>query len=506
MSRENGEQRLKDLEQLIREWEEKMVFYESELLRTSSPEQKFELHKRIKECQQKIKELEDLRNSWKETKELRRCILVDPMSSGHYPTISEAISSANRGDKIIVRPGLYQEELVIDKPLEISGEGTYGEVVVEAFERNTLYFSASFGRVTNLTLRQRGGEEKPAINITNGRLVLEECDVTSKSIACVFIQDGADPILRRNRIHDGEKFGIIIINGRGILEDNEIFGNAFSGIKIARIDKDNPILRGNHIYNNRQDGVYIDEHGQVTLEKNNKISGNGCSGVHILNGGGTVEDCDIFGNGKSGDYAEVSIQQGGNLIIKGCKIHDAQNSKCIWVDKGGKGTIEKCKIFGSKDPNVWITNRSSLEICECDIYKGHSVGVVASKGSLVTLKDCHVFGNRRSNIYLNNKSKAIIKGGRVYKSHFYGAYIKSSRAEVEGCEIFENALDGVKILNGSNLKLNRSHVYGNGGVAVGIEASAGVIQGNDLRGNKKGSFAIFPGSWFNVTKSDNQTD
>lgn len=432
-----------------------------ELSKTASPDLKFELGKRIEDCKLKIKEFKKKIKDLESSKELERCIVVDPMHRGDYPTITEAIRMANPGDKIIVRPGLYHEGIIIDKPLEIIGEGVPGEVIVESFGRDTLYFSGSVGRVINLTLRQMDEGEKYAVNIADGQLRLEECDITSKSLACVFIDNGADPYLCRNQIHDGRNYGVVIINGRGMLEDNEIFGHTRDGIVIVKTDKPNPILRRNRIYNNKEDGVYICDNGQGTLE-NNQIYGNGCSGVHITNGEGTVEDCDIFGNGKTGDYAEVSIEQEGNLVIKRCKIHDAQNSNCIWVDKEGKGTVEDCEIFGSKDPNVWITNGSIAVIRRCRIYGGHSQGIGAYKGSSVT---------------------------------------------VEECEVFENARAGVKIMNNSNLTLHRSHIYRNGHAAVWMQkASAGVIQNNDLRGNKEGPFAISPDSWLNVRKSDNQKD
>jgi len=49
--------------------------------------------------------------------------VVDPLYRGDYTTITEAIEAANPGDRIIVRPGLYQEGLIVEKPLEIIGEG-----------------------------------------------------------------------------------------------------------------------------------------------------------------------------------------------------------------------------------------------------------------------------------------------------------------------------------------------------------------------------------------------
>ena len=49
------------------------------------------------------------------------------------------------------------------------------------------------------------------------------------------ISSHANPIVRRNNIHDGKSAGIFIFeHGRGIIEDNNIYGNASSGIEVAR--------------------------------------------------------------------------------------------------------------------------------------------------------------------------------------------------------------------------------------------------------------------------------
>ncbi len=43
------------------------------------------------------------------------------------------------------------------------------------------------------------------------------------------IKARGDPVLRRNRIHDGKQSGVLVYEqGRGTLEDNDIFGNALS--------------------------------------------------------------------------------------------------------------------------------------------------------------------------------------------------------------------------------------------------------------------------------------
>jgi hypothetical protein len=86
--------------------------------------------------------------------------------------------------------------------VEMIGDGDLGEVVIEAKGRDVALFQASMGRIANLTLRQGGGKGIWfGVDIAQGRLHLEGCDITSQGIACVGICCGADPRLLSNRIH-----------------------------------------------------------------------------------------------------------------------------------------------------------------------------------------------------------------------------------------------------------------------------------------------------------------
>ena len=282
--------------------------------------------------------------------------VVDQMHRGHHTTITEAIKAANPGDRILVRPGLYKEGLVMDKPVEIIGDGDMSEVIIEA-TGNTLLFNTTMGRVSNLTMRQTGGGEYFGVDIAQGRLELEGCDITSEGHACIGIHGGADPRLRRNRIHDGKQSGVFIYeNGQGTLEDNDIFGNALSGVQIS--EGGNPTLRRNRIHDGKQAGLYVGKNGMGTLEDND-IFGNALTGVAIKergnptlrrnrihdgkdvgvyifeNGLGMLEDNDIISNAYSG----VLIIEGGNPTLRNNRINK-NGYKAVKINKGGGGTIE----------------------------------------------------------------------------------------------------------------------------------------------------------------------
>ncbi|MBA4494051.1 pectinesterase family protein [Paenactinomyces guangxiensis] len=65
-------------------------------------------------------------------------IIVSKKSFSKYKTITEAIQKAIPGTKIIIEPGIYKENIVIDKRVELLGNGPVNEIVVTS--ENSLRF------------------------------------------------------------------------------------------------------------------------------------------------------------------------------------------------------------------------------------------------------------------------------------------------------------------------------------------------------------------------------
>src|SRR6266508_408713 len=252
---------------------------------------------------------------------------------GDFTEISAAIAAAQPGDRILVRPGLYREGLVVDKPLEILGDGPVAKIEVQALGASVLSFKAGIGRVANLTLRQAGGDGKWfGVDITQGRLELEGCDIASESLACVGIRNGADPRLRRNRIHDGKQPGVLIYDsGLGTLDDNEISANRMSGVEIRA--GGNPTLRRNQIHDNKHSGIRVQD-----------------------NGLGTLEDNDITANGPAG----VTIISASNPTLRGNRIN--RNERGVWIFKDGRGVIEDNDLTGNEKGALDISEDSKPNV------------------------------------------------------------------------------------------------------------------------------------------------
>lgn len=263
--------------------------------------------------------------------------VVDKYYRGGFTTVSAAIEAANPGDRILLRPGLYEEGIVIDKTLEIIGDGPLSDIEIRSRNADAVLFRASSGRISNLTVRQDGGKGSWfGVDISQGRLDMEGCDISSKSLACVAVRDHADPRLRRNIIHDGAEVGVFFHRGAaGTLEDNDISANTYSGVIIK--SESNPTLRRNRIYANQTNGV--------------RVEGGGA---------GTLEDNDITGNGSAG----ISIIQDGRLIIRGNRINHNSLAGVVVVDFG-RGVIEDNDLTDNQGGPVYIA-----EDCQVNVALG----------------------------------------------------------------------------------------------------------------------------------------
>jgi len=292
-------------------------------------------------------------------------MVVDPMPRrGDYTTITKAIESADPGTRILIRPGFYKEAIKLEKPLELIGDGDRDEIIIEAINSCIIQCQTEFGRIANLTLRQSGGNGFFGIDILQGRIEIDDCDISCKSRSSIAIHNAADPRLRRNRIHNGERSGIYIFeNGKGTIENNDVFENEGNGVTIE-LGSD-PIIRYNRIYKNSGSGVEIrNEDTKSTLEEND-IFNNETLGIVIYgsdptirrnrihdcrwgigiteNGKGIFEYNEIYGHIKAG----AVITEGGNPIMRNNKINKNSGAG-IQLYNRGNGTFEYNNLTGNE--------------------------------------------------------------------------------------------------------------------------------------------------------------
>ncbi len=231
-------------------------------------------------------------------------------------------SSATRlpaGGRVLVRPGVYKESLTISKKVEIVADGPADSVVVESVEGNCLLMQADLARVRGLTLRGvsgRQGRGRYAVSVPTGKLILEDCRITSDTLACfAALGSTATAELRHCRVVGGARD-----ESPGqrqadvILEDCDVSENALAGIECRRGGRPHGAAAGFHPdrpgrYSRPRNGA---SRAWKTATFSRIQAGVGCAtmaglssslarcllwqgpGVRLHGGQATLEDCELF--------------------------------------------------------------------------------------------------------------------------------------------------------------------------------------------------------------------
>jgi len=108
-------------------------------------------------------------------------------------------------------------------------------------------------------------------------------------------------------------------------------------------------------------GVCIHIHNQNTrpIVQRCIIRGSQQAGIFISDqGGGSIEDCDIFANATAG----IGVTTRGAPVVRGCKIHDGEGNG-ISVSEQGAGTFEDCETFGNQGRGLYMGREVYPGLC-----------------------------------------------------------------------------------------------------------------------------------------------
>eukprot|EP00741_Cyanophora_paradoxa_P007856 tig00001222_g7600.t1 len=181
-------------------------------------------------------------------------------------SIMAAVRRALPGQTIRLAPGVYREQVVLDKEVHIVGPR---EAILEwnnGCGVALLCTRPAAPSVQGITIRNTGSSSV-AVQFSDGsRAVVEDCNVSSAGVGIEVRGEGTAPTLRDNAVH-GCGFGGIYLHdsAEGVAEENDVYGNGGTGIAIwGRAD---PVVRGNRIHD-QPHGIRVFRGGRSTIEWN----------------------------------------------------------------------------------------------------------------------------------------------------------------------------------------------------------------------------------------------
>jgi parallel beta-helix repeat protein len=188
-----------------------------------------------------------------------RTLIVDAKDPNGFQLPSEALAQAGPQDYIFIRPGSYEDRLVLsERIVHLIGAGR-DQVTIFNRRSGPCYLQrVPNGQITGMTFRYIGSDQHSALNIFDSVCTISSCRATEGLLSGVVIYGPeCRPTLLGNEISHNRESGIFSFAGaQPYLRENRCFGNHHFGIA-ARDEGTKPDVVKNICRENMLSGILL---------------------------------------------------------------------------------------------------------------------------------------------------------------------------------------------------------------------------------------------------------
>ncbi len=198
-----------------------------------------------------------------------------------YESIQEAIDNANNGDTIIVRDGIYYENVEIDKSVTLKSDNGYANCIIDAGGLgDVITINADGVVIDGFTIRNGNGSGwlvgiyvKSDYNlIKNNSIISNDCGIE--------LYKSSNNKITNNRV-EYNKGGIwLSYSSNNKIDSNNIISNNRSGIYLYK--SSNNVITNNKVEYNNEDGIWLEDYSNNNIITNNRVENNNRCGILLL--------------------------------------------------------------------------------------------------------------------------------------------------------------------------------------------------------------------------------
>ena len=363
-----------------------------------------------------------------------------------YPTIQSAIDNASAGDTIIVRNGVYKENIVIDKPIKLQSEEGYSRcTIIQKSGSYVIRVKSDYVTISGFDIRGIDAHEKLGIYIKNVNYTNISWNKITKSYHLI---KGVQT--NNNTIHDN-----IMGSPGSYIESWAIW------LKYA----DNNVIYNNEIKNLDMYAVSI----HLEISENNTVKNNILRGSYCVGMISAINNTILDNNWGAGFWAQMYIKDShynqiinnsfptaniDGIILLSSTYNTFKNNvftkSGIFVYESYKNTMEN-NIVNSK-PLIYMEDESSRKIFE---DAGQIILVNCFK---ITIKN-QVISNTIVGVELFKTDSSIILNCDIHSHEYEAIYaVFSNDNLIYNCTFSncENAI-GMYSCNGNEINSSNFH-------------------------------------------------
>lgn len=443
-----------------------------------------------------------------------------------YPTINKAIEKASPGETITVLDGLYYQGVVVNKTVNLQGNGSgtvisgyivEDEVINETFEiwpPITPEWYDSPSNVWQQSSHAYEGDysallEGPVDGASGAFIHLDlsnyiavhisfwyyttELEATDVEVIIDDYNYEANITYLDVSIQDTWRYWeATYIPSFDIIAGDFGFGlisDLGSVAELLYLDQINitGILNGNCV-DIQASGVTFQNFNITTAEQNG-IKINNTNNVYISN-------CIINTNSMAG----IVIDGGAHNIIRYCNVSSNQESG-IMLTHSFNNNISNNLIHINEDYGIYALYSNFTEIYDNEIVSNYHVGIGDMFGNNLTISYNNISSNEGYGIWLNvHNNNSLIYKNNISSNLGDGIFIRSNNnSNIIDNEIYSNNRYGILTIAPENLNISYNNISSNHNTGIHLSGGGGIkMYSNVITNNFYGIGSIFFGDYCEI--------
>jgi hypothetical protein len=315
--------------------------------------------------------------------------------SGDFTTLGQALAKSPwQAVSVRIRPGRYDECLVVEQTVELVADGPPGSVCLHSAEGPCLRIGCDTVTVRGLRL------ESPdvAVEVSDGHPLLVDCSFHGGTAGILVHDPQARPVLRGCRV-EGWQVGVWVVElALATLEGCIVRGTAGAGVEVLgggrlRLDRCRVLSAG-------AEGVCVRRAGEAELA-DCVLADAACAGVAVDGGKVRLARCQLQGCGVG------CCVLGGLAALEDCTARDCR-TVAVSVLPGGQALLRRCRLEGSLHALCAAgLSRSLLDECH---LAGCEAAVLLRGRARARLRHCRLDGPERSAVVMHHTAEVSLEG------------------------------------------------------------------------------------------------
>lgn len=265
-------------------------------------------------------------------------IIVDASGAGDYRTIQEAVDAVLNGGVILVRPGVYVEDVSMQREVQFTlrGMGSGSERPrIQGATYRPLYITAGQPTIENFIL-VGDLEEYAAVWIPGGRPRLNNNEIRAAVNSCVYVQGIAAPTLQGNTIGPcGYHAMFVGESASGIYQDNDVRNTGATAIFVQ--DSATPSLVSNRVRPGSSESRGLEVFDTASPNVFDNIFEGGLRGIVV--GGNASGRYERNAVSSTSDQAFLAYENSAPEVVDN-RFSDTE-SHCIHIKDQATGRFER---------------------------------------------------------------------------------------------------------------------------------------------------------------------